>query len=189
MLRKTAFFLLSFVILLTGCSAKNPSTQKALDLRVKLMEAGGCSFTADITADYDQRVYDFSVTCDYQAGQEAKITVTEPEEIAGISAKISADTARLEFDGLELEFGQMANGLVSPMEACWVLTQSWNSGYIHSVGADEELMRITCLDGYGDKELTVDTWLDEAGIPVHGEITYEGVRRLALDITEFRWDD
>ena len=83
----------------------------------------------------------------------------------------------------------MANGLVSPMEACWVLTQSWNSGYIHSVGADEELMRITCLDGYGDKELTVDTWLDEAGIPVHGEITYEGVRRLALDITEFRWDD
>ncbi len=175
------------LLLLTGCSTGSAPTQKALDFRTALMEAGGCSFTADIIADYDQRVYNFTVTCNYKTAGSADIMVTAPEEIAGISATVSADTATLEFDGLELEFGQMADGLVSPMEACWLLGQCWNSAYIDSAGADGKLERITYLDGYRSKELTVDTWLDENQTPVHGEITYEGVRRLKLDITDFTW--
>ena len=176
------------LLLLTGCSTGSKPTQKALDFRTALMEAGGCSFTADIMADYDQRVYNFTVTCDYKTTGSAVITVTAPEEIAGISATVSADTATLEFDGLELEFGQMANGLISPMEASRLLAQCWLSAYIDSAGADGDLERITYLDGYREKELTVDTWLNKDQKPVHGEITYEGVRRLKLDITDFTWN-
>lgn len=189
MRRKKVLPVLLLLTLLTACKADHAPIQKALDFRTALMEAGGCSFKADITADYDQRVYQFTVTCDYETGDGARITVTQPEEIAGISAEVSADGAQLEFDGLELDFGQMADGLVSPMEACWLLGQCWSSAYIDSAGADGELERITYLDGYREKELTVDTWLDADRQPVCGEITYEGVRRLKMDITDFVWRD
>lgn len=177
------------LFLLTGCKADKAPTQRALDFRTALMEAGGCSFTAAICADYDQRVYDFTVTCDYTTGGSAVITVTEPEEIAGISATVSSENARLEFDGLELDFGQMADGLISPMEAGWLLGQCWTGAYIDCAGADGDLERITYLDGYREKELTVDTWLSDENTPICGEITYEGVRRLKLDITDFTWHE
>ncbi len=174
------------VLLLAGCGQSREPAQEALDLRTALLEAGGCTFLADIRADFGERVYEFSVSCDYTAGENAKIEVVQPEEIAGISATVSGDGAAVEFDGMALDFGTMAGGRVSAMEAAWLLCSCWHSAYISSAGKDGDLLRITYLDGYDDDELVVDTWLDSEGIPVHSEIVYDGVRCLTLDISQFQ---
>ena len=75
------------------------------------------------------------------------------------------------------------------MEACRLLGQCWTNAYISCSGADGELERVTYLDGYEDEEVSVDTWLDEAGLPVYAEISYDGKRCLTLQISEFRFEE
>ena len=175
------------LLLLSGCSKPREPVQQALDFRTALMEAGGCSFTAVIGADYGDRTYSFSVACDYTTGEGARIEVLQPEEIAGIAAKVSATGATVVFEDVELDFGQMAEGNVSPMAASWLLGHCWSQSYIDSAGADGQWQRITYLEGYNDEELTVDTWLDETQTPVHAEIVYDGTRCLNLEITQFQF--
>ena len=174
--------------MLTGCAGTELAkpSQKALDFRTALMEAGGCSFTADITADYGARVYEFTLDCEYTVGGEAHLTVTKPETIAGIAATVSADGATVEFDGASLDFGQMANGYVAPLAAPWILGNCWTAEYISSAGADGDLERVTYLQGYHEEELTLDTWLDRSGVPVRCEISWNGSRCLTIDLTNFQ---
>ena len=139
-------------MILMGCGQEERSAQKALDLRTSLLEAGGCRFTAVIGADYGQRTYSFSVSCLYRTDGSAEISVLQPEEIAGITAVISDRGAQLQFEDLELDFGKMADGNVSPMECCHLLASCWAEAYIASSGKDGDLQRITYLDGFEDEE-------------------------------------
>jgi len=170
---------------MTGCAAQSREPeQQALEIRTSLMEAGGCSFTADVTANYGDRVYAFVLACRYENG-EAQLEVLEPEAIAGIRAETSQHGTELIFEGTELEFGQLANGFVSPVAAPWLLVQCWIEEYIAYAGADGELERVTYLRGYHDEELAVDTWF-RGKIPVYAEVAQEGVRCLTAEIHDFQ---
>lgn len=174
-------------VLLVGCSASTGKpNQKALDFRTQLMNAGGCSFTAAISADFGERVYDFTLDCSYTMEDGVSVSVLEPESIAGIAATVSGDGAVLEYEGVSLTLGQMAQGNVEPLAAPWLLGQCWTQEYIAYAGADEDYERITYLRGYDDKELTVDTWLDPTGCPVYAEVVFDGVRCLTIEIQDFQ---
>ena len=188
MLRKKFALLLTLIsIFLTGCAAKSPA-QQPLTFRTALLEAGGCSFTAVVTADYGEKVYSFTLDCSC-TGDKTRLCVLEPESIAGIAATVSGDGAVLEFDGAELEFGKLANGFPSPVAAPWLLGQCWTGEYIAWAGPDGDLERITYLRGYDDEELTVDTWLDKNGVPVYAEAAQDGVRCLTVEIKDFRFEE
>ena len=49
--------------------------------------------------------------------------MTAPENLAGISASVSLDGAKVEFEDVQLELGQMAEGHVSPMQLPLILGQ------------------------------------------------------------------
>jgi len=176
-------------IVLVGCQSKASPTQSALDLRADLLKAGACRFRAVIGADYGDRAYSFTVSCAYDTNGTTRINVLQPEEISGISATVSDDGVYVEFEDLELDFGPMANGTVSPIKACAVLGRCWSTSYISCGGADGELERITYLDGYDEQELTVDTWLDSTGVPVYAEIAYDGTRCLTLQLNDFKFEE
>ena len=186
MVWKKALCCVIMMLLLTGCGGSNTPSQQALDLRTAILENGGCAFTADITVDFSDRVYQYTVECSYTAGGSCRITVVHPEEIAGITAIVSDDGAVVEFDGVALDFGTLANGNISAMEAAWLMGACWDSAYISSVGKDGDFLRVTYLDGYDDGQLTVDTWLDEKGVPFRGEIAHDGMRCLTLQISQFQ---
>ena len=88
---KKIWILCCLVLCLTACGEKSQPTQKALDFRTGLMEAGGCSFTAVVTADYGDKVYPFTLDCSY-TGDSARLQVLEPESIAGIAATVTEDS-------------------------------------------------------------------------------------------------
>ena len=177
------------VMVLSGCQGQREPTQKAIDFRTALLGAGGCSFTAVIDADFGDRVYTFSVACTFQTDGSAELEVLQPQEIAGIKAHMDGQSTQLEFQDMILDFGVMADGKVSPMEACPLLGRCWADAYISCAGADGELERVTYLHGYEDEELTVETWLDAAGLPVYAEIIHEGKRCLTLQISNFQFED
>ena len=186
MTRKRVLVLLMLIFCLSGCGKAGEPTQKALDFRTKLMETRGCSFTADITADYGDRLYTFTVAAVF-AQEQTQLSVVAPEEIAGITAKVSDDGAKIEFDGVELDFGKLANGYVSPVSVPWLLGQCWIGEYIAYAGADKDLERVTYLKGYHEEELTLDTWLSQDGIPVYAEVFYGGERCLTIEIRDFQF--
>ena len=65
----------------------------------------------------------------------------------------------------------------------------WAEGYIDAAGKEDAYLRVTYLDGYGDRELTVDTWfLAESGWPVRAEIASNGETLLKLELTNFTMD-
>lgn len=172
-------------LLLAGCAGTGGApTQKALDFRTALMEAGGCAFTAAVCADVGGRVYQFTLESEVPADGPARIAVTAPEEIAGITAEISQDGAQLSFDGAALDFGALADG-TAPLTLPWLLGESWTGDYIAAAGADGALERVTYLHGYDDGTLTVDTWLDDQNLPVRCEVSYEGAKCLSAEISDF----
>lgn len=178
------FTLVLCLFLMTGCGKGTEPVQQALDFRTQLLEKGTCSFTAHIRADFGAQFYDFTLAAEC-AEEEASLSVIAPEEIAGITASVTKEGAVLEFDGTELAFGTLANGNISPVTVPWLLEQSWKSAYISCAGADGALYRVTYLRGYADGQITVDTWFDEGGIPVRGEMLYDGRRCITVTIEDF----
>ena len=157
--------------------------QNGLDFRTRLLESEGCQYSCQIEADYGERVYDFSLDCIFD-GEDGHLTVTAPENIAGITAVVDRDDASLEFDGLSLQYGELANGHVAPLTGPWLLGSAWAEDYISHAGAEGEQTRITYRKGYHDEEVIIDTWLRD-GLPVYAEVSCEGRRVLTIQIQDF----
>ena len=180
--------LLVLVLLLTSCGGKTDGTmQSALDFRANLMKQQSCSFTLDITADFGVKVYNFAGQCQYEMEQGGEITLTAPENLAGISAAVRPDGAKVEFEDVQLELGQMAEGHVSPMQLPLLLGQCWTQEYISAAAkADDGRIQVTYSKGYGEEQLLVYTWLEEKTLaPVYCEVFYQDERVLRADISEF----
>ena len=78
---------------------------------------------------------------------------------------------------------------MSPASAPYVVAESWRTGYITSVGQEENGLRLTVDTSLEEDPLTVDTWLDrEKGIPIFAEVCYNGQRILTISISEFQYN-
>ncbi len=109
-----------------------------------------CAATVYMTADYCQRVYEYTLTVSWQKGGETLLTVVKPENIAGITARIENGSSYLEFDGASLETGLLSAEGLSPMEAVPAILEYIFSGYIaecdfETVGEARQLW-ICCRD-------------------------------------------
>ena len=103
-------------MLLSACSAKRPA-QPPLTFRTALLQSGGCSFSAAITADYGESDASFTLDCVFSPETGASVTVTEPESIAGIQAQVKDTAASVSYDGMQLGLGSLANGNLAPLAA------------------------------------------------------------------------
>lgn len=172
-------------LLLTGCTGAESELDRAAALRTKLLAASGCSFDAEITADYGEGLYTFTLSCvgDQEGGID--FTVRSPETIAGITGRVTHSKGKLTFDGLALDIPLLAEGVIAPLTAPWLLTKALRGGYITSAGAEGELLRLNLSDSLNGEPLSVDLWLDNENRPVRGEILHEGRRYLTLTVNNF----
>ena len=175
------------LLLLAGCGTKRSNTQDALDFRTRLLEAGGCTFDAALTAQYGETAAQFSMHCTVSLEQGADMTLTAPETLRGITAHVDRSGAKLVFDGAEIGFSTLAGGRLAPMAAPWVLADCWANGYIAWSGMEGDLLRVTYRTGYGTDELQADVWFD-GGVPARAELSYEGALLLSAAITNFTFE-
>ena len=172
-----SLLLASALWLLCGCAREDSEMQRALDFRTALLQSGGCAFTAEVTADYGEQVYRFTMDCTWSPDGGAALTLTAPQTLEGIRAEVSADGARVVYEDTAVGFESLAGGRLAPMALPYLLGSGWYEGYISACGMENGLLRMTCLEGYEEEELAVDTWLDtQSGQPCRCEISYQGRR-------------
>ena len=135
---------------LSGCQGSVQENNLALALRADFLAMDGCSGTMDITADYGERVYAYTVS--FSSTQETGMTmvITAPQEVAGITATIAEGQTYLTFDGVQLETGPLNEEGLSPLDALPTFLTAMQSGYMAETGSEllgeTETLRICCRE-------------------------------------------
>ena len=174
-----------FLVFLAGCKDSISEIERGMALRTRLLQATSCSFDAQITADYGDKLHQFSMTCQGNADGDLSFTVTAPETISGITGTVTQEKGSLTFDSKALYFELLADGQLAPVSSPWVLLKTLRSGYLTSAGTEDGLIRLTIDDSYEDGALQLDIWLDEQDLPQRAEILYDGRRILSLEVKNF----
>lgn len=185
---KKAVTILLTVSFLSGCAGQNRDLERGIKLRTQLLGSSGCSFDADITADYGDKVYSFSLQCQSDDGGNLRFTVTKPDSIAGIQGSVDGSDGALTFDGIALHFPLLADNQLTPVSAPWLLMKTLRTGYITSAGAGKENLRLSIDDSYADDALHLDIWLDNSNNPFQAEILFRERKILSLDVKNFRME-
>lgn len=181
-MKRFAVFLL--VLLLSGC-AENDGLQTGMELRSRLLQSNGCSFSVDIRGDNGREISEFSMDCTADEKGNIRFTVTAPESISGISGKLSASGGALTFDDTALDFGLFPEGTVSPVSAPWIFLNTLRSGNLLSACEEDGSVRLSVDDSYAEDALRLDIWLDGSDLPVRAEVLRSGRRILTLDVRSF----
>ena len=144
------------LLTLTACGGSGEGSQAeqlALEIRGEYLDMTACNATMDVTADYGQRVYDYTIEAAYVKDGETTLTVTAPEIIAGVTARLSKDSTVLEYDGVCWETGALNPDGMSPVDAIPALLAYAREGFIAECGMETvnetELLRIVCRDPEG----------------------------------------
>ena len=175
-------------LLLTACGGKGDGSpmDRALTLRGTYLSANGCTARMRVTADYGQRVYTYTVDAQV-GGEETVLTVCEPAEIAGITARLRSGESLLEYDGAVLETGPLAEDGLTPLAAVSALLEAARGGFIDSCGTEGEALYILCRDPAdlpGDGRQTA-LWFAPDGGLLRGEVSVDGRRVIQCEFEHF----
>ncbi len=184
---------LMMTLLLSGCGGdKEPGPmQQALDMRRSYLEAGGCDGVMEITADYGRRVHTFTVAVSVR-GEVTTLTVTGPEEVAGISARLEGRQSALTFDDVILDTGTLDDQGLTVLGALPALLDAAQHGFIDSCAHERLGERDTLHVLYRDPELErgqgreVSLWFDlQSRQLCQGEIFWDGRRVISCTFERF----
>ena len=182
--------------LLAACGGEagtgNNTDELALDIRADYLSMSGCTARMDVTADYGERVYTYTLDLSYQKDGDTTLAVVAPEEVAGVTARLSGEETFLEFDGVSLETGPLDDTGLSPLSAAPALLRCAREGFIaesalETVG-ESECLKVVCRDpevqpGTGTE---VSLWFDAGTHALkQGEILSDGARIVACIFTQF----
>ena len=176
--------ILCIVILLSGCKGSGNSLDRAVALRNRILRANGCTFSATVTADYGEQIYVFKMDCEADREGNLTFTVKEPATIDGITGKISGTGGVITFDDKILAFQTIADGLVTPVTAPWLVMKTLRSGYLKDSAETEQGIEISIDDTYAEEslQLRIRTTGD---LPASGEIFWQGRRILTIVVEYF----
>lgn len=193
MRRSTVICVLMISLLLSACGGEGATepVERVLSIRGEYAQAAGCTAKVNVVADYGQRVYDYTVDVTVSA-EETVLTVTAPEELAGITARMTGAEGQLEYDGTVFETGPLSADGLTPLSAVTYLLACARSGFIDSCTAEtlgeQETLRVLCRDpavpaGQGQESAL---WFDAAShVLVQGEVFVDGYRVLLCKFEQF----
>lgn len=184
MRRAIVLVLMISLLLLPGCGAGEQWEERLTEKRQTF--AGCLSFTADVTADLGDSIFECTLACTYANGQ-AEVTVLSPELAAGICAKTGENGTTLEFDGVELVVGSLDASGLSPMSAMPLLMQAIMSGHVTKLYAEKnEDGETAAAEIYMDEEHSALVRFDAQSFdPVYAELIYEGRAVIKCAIQNF----
>lgn len=178
-------FLLVLTLFLGGCDSSSDEIQRGMALRTRILQGECCSFTAEITADYGDKIQKFSLECQGDRQGNLAFTITKPDTISGITGEITAEGGKLTFDDTALFFELMTDDQISPACAPWIFLRTLRGGYLSSACMEENQLHLTIDDTYAEDALKLDIWMDEQDMPVRAEILHDGRRILTLTVKGF----
>lgn len=120
-MRKTWFCVLTIPLLLlaachSGGGSEATAEEIARQIRTEYLAATTAGGTMELTADYGLRVYEFTMDFTWKKDGESLFTLTAPEEVAGLTARLEEGESYLEYDGIRLGTGDLTGEGLTPME-------------------------------------------------------------------------
>lgn len=189
----TQMMLVLLLLTLTACGNKDESEDAlALKFRTDYLTMQSCEGTVELHSDYGDRVYDYGLSFTWSNPGDLQMSITKPDELAGITASIVQGETVLEFDGARLETGPISPEGLSPIDAIPAALDYIRDGYIAECGTemlgDRNCLRMQFREpeeqaGEGTEAIL---WLDkETGVLRQAEMMQEGLTVLRCQFTAF----
>lgn len=188
---------LMMILTLTACGGTGggkEAEELALTIRGEYLAMTSCAANAVLTADYGQRIYRYEVAAAV-TGEETVLTLSAPDTVAGLTARLSGKEGRLEFDGAILETGALSGDGLTPMTAIPALLQAARSGYLDTCTletlGETSALQVVCRDPEIPAGTGTETalWFDPTTHALlRGEISSEGRCVIQCEFSQFTRD-
>lgn len=201
MRKKRLSLLMIPLLVLTACQGgpaggEQTAAEAARLVRTEYLAAAGCGGTVEVNADYGARVYDFTLDFTWRREGESVLTVTAPEELAGLSARIQDGESRLEFDGVSLGTGDLTGEGLTPMELLPTVMEYVSGGYMAECVferlGERDALRVLFRDPEAEAGTGVECvqWFDQnTHALLRCELTWDGTLVLSGAFTNFYLGD
>ena len=190
-MRKAASALMmTLCLLLPGCGGQSMDEvdQLTLDLRGAYLALAGVTAQLEVEADYGRRVYEYTVEFSLEDGA-LTLTVTAPEEVAGVTARAAEGETTLSYDGAELETGALSPDGLSPLSALPALLDRAARGFSDSCGKEEDgaVFRVDYRDPEASPGVGAEAslWFGPEGDLLRGELYQDGRMVIRCELTDF----
>ena len=171
-------------LLLGGCAAKQIDTG---DLQRRYAAMDGYVATVKLTAASRNESVTYVLDVE-RNGDETRVTVQEPEAIAGVSAVLSGDALSLTYDGMALSAGGAPTEL-NAVNAADVVVRALADGFLTEQNQEsfegKDALRLCLETELNGETLHVTVFLDEADAPLYAEIERGGEIVQYLEFTDF----
>lgn len=184
---KRLLVIMLVLICLSGCDSDGSGMDRALKIREQMITGKGYRFTANITADYGDKIYTFVLDCSSEGKDTLHFKVISPDSISGISGSISGKGGSLTFDDQVLMFEMLADGQITPVSAPWLFIKSLNSGYIKGCTTTDDGLFLQIDDSYLEDAMQLDIRINDRDVPVFVEIIWKNKRIISMEVEDFTY--
>jgi hypothetical protein len=184
---KRLLFIFLFLFIFAGCTNTEENMDRAIAFRQMLLKCNGCQIECELTADYGDILYQFSLNCESDNRGNVLFTVSAPESIAGITGSISSSGGNIKFDDTLLGFPILSEDLPTPLSAPWLFITGLRSGYIRASNIDDGKLIMTIADTYEEDPIIMNIHFDKQECPAFCEFIWNGRRILSMEINSFTY--
>ena len=185
-MKKIFASLLPLLLLLTACGDGQPTVENIQTQYAKLATA---DLAGKVTCHLNGETRSYELTCSVTT-DGASTTVTAPEELAGITATVTADGLTVTYDGTSLSAGDLYD--VCPANCLPYLLRAIADGYLLEQSTQEfngtpcYRMALDTTAKSGEKVLCT-VWIDESTlIPRYAEFAQDDKVIVTVEMTAFQ---
>ena len=189
MIRRALIPVLMIISLLfCSCGEKDTLEKSLREARERWEEGESLRFTAEICAELSKEVFTCKLECTHENG-ETVIEIIEPQNIAGIKARMREGETTLEYDGLILAIENPMMGEASPLGAMGIFMDALRSGFVTQMWMERENeCPIAVYELYVDDNTSAKLWFWEENFALmNAELVRDGrsvVKCKVIDFTE-----
>ena len=186
--KKLLVLTLAFVFC-TGCGPGQSKVERQVqEMRSLYQTLEELESTGTVTADYEDKVYTYSVTITGNA-EAGRMTVTEPENISGTIIAWSDGALKLSVEDVTLETGPLSDSGFSPADAVPALLKGCAEGALISCGEDDwegQTLLYAEFQSPTEESCTVAGWFDPESYALRrAEIAEDGRVVISMVLESF----
>ena len=174
--------LLLLALLLSGCgSAAGEKQFRAFS--EELSQRDQLDFRARLRAEYPDKSVSFLLDYAMKDGEQT-VTVAEPENIAGIRARLLPGETRLEYQDLILDTGDLDKAGLTPMSALPTLVEALRRGHLDSLWQEdgEPVVQLVLTDALSARV----RFRPDSMTPTHAELISGDTVTVTCEINDWR---